>query len=412
MLFCTYQIKTELFILLHYKKIKMKTFKSLLVIFLFVVCVPVLAQTPVYDDLVFDEEEMKTAYKPVGKTFEVLKSKKGTGGMPKVPSADAIKTAEITDIILVFSETTEDAATTREESNRERWENLIATYPEFFQFSTNYKNICQCNIGGDAEALKPTQGFYIYYKVAAPKVETPVAAVKEEKTEVKEVAKVEKKDVSTGSTTAKEVKENKKNEEVVKEKKEDKKEVAKEVKKEEKTAQKEPEEKEEDLNATTEGPKQTSAIELSNAKPKKAGYNKPRKAKSPKACRPPFYGTGDEDLNIFFKENITLSKKQRRQVKGDLSILKLSLNFDGSIKKAMVNGANTALNDYVSLAVKSMDSWNPAVKGGYSVKSEIKITLKYDKATKAIRPFEVVITPRPAPKCLECKSDSEIFGSD
>ena len=390
----------------------MKTFKSLLVIFLIVVCVPIFGQTPVYDDLVFDEDEMKTAYKPVGKSFEVLKSKKGTGGMPKVPSADAIKTAEITDIILVFSETTEDASATREESNRERWENLILTYPEFFQFSTNYKNICQCNIGGDAEALKPTQGFYIYYKVAAPKVETPVAAVKEEKAEVKEVAKVEKNDASTSSATNKEVKETKKSDEVVKEKKEDKKEAVKEVKKEEKITQKEPEEKEEDLNATTEGPKQTSSIELSNAKPKKAGYNKPRKAKSPKACRPPFYGTGDEDLNIFFKENITLTKKQRRQVKGDLSILKLSLNFDGSIKKAMVNGANTALNDYVSSAVKSMDSWNPAVKGGYSVKSEIKITLKYDKATKAIRPFEVAITPRPAPKCLECKSDSEIFGSD
>lgn len=390
----------------------MRSMKSFLVIVSFLFCIQLSAQTPVYDDLVFDEDEIKTAYKPVGKSFEVLKSKKGTGGMPKVPSADAIKTAEITDIILVFSETTEDAATTREESNRERWENLIATYPEFFQFSTNYKNICQCNIGGDAEALKPTQGFYIYYKVAAPKVETPVAAVKEEKAEVKEVAKVEKKEVSTGSANTKEVKESKKNEEVVKEKKEDKKEVAKEVKKEEKTAQKKPEEKEEDLNATTEGPKQTSSIELSSSKPKKAGYNKPRKAKSPKACRPPFYGTGDEDLNIFFKENITLTKKQRRQVKGDLSILKLSLNFDGSIKKAMVNGANTALNDLVSLSVKNMDSWNPAVKGGFSVKSEVKITLKYDKSTKAIRPFEVAITPRPAPKCLECKSDSEIFGSE
>jgi len=376
----------------------MRILKSFLVITMFIICIPVFGQVPVYDDLVFDEEEMKTVYKPLGKTFEVLKSKKGTGGMPKVASADAIKTAEITEIILVFSETTEEANLTREESNRERWENLLITYPEFFQFITTYKNICQCNIGGDAEALKPSQGFYIYYKVAAAKVETPVAA----KEEPKEVAKTEKK----------ETKETKKTEELIKEKKEDKKEVAKEVKKEEKTKQKEPEGKEEDLNATTEGPKQTSSIELSNTRPKKAGYNKPRKAKSLKACRPPFYGTGDEDLNIFFKDNITLTKKQRRQVKGDVSILKLTLNFDGSIKKAVVNGANTALNDFVSLSVKSMDSWNPAVKGGYSVKSEVKITLKYDKSTKSIKPQEVAITPRPAPKCLECKSDSEIFGSD
>jgi hypothetical protein len=86
------------------------------------------------------------------------------------------------------------------------------------------------------------------------------------------------------------------------------------------------------------------------------------------------------------------------------------LNFDGSIKKAMVNGANTSLNEYVSVAVKSMDLWNPSVKAGTTVKSEVKITLKYDKSTKAIKPFEVAITPRPNPKCSKCLSDAEIFG--
>lgn len=376
--------------------------RSLLFFFLFACSLSLSAQTPTYDDLVFDEDEVKTSYKPSGKTFINLKSKKGTGGMPKTPEADAIKTAEVTDIVLVFTETNEAAADTREENNRERWENLIATYPEFFQFTTNYKNICQCVMGGDAEALKGTQGFYIYYKGAEPaKVETPVAAVKEEKAAPKETPKVEK-------TEPKTVKETKK-EEPVAEKKEEKKEEKKvtETKKEEKVVAKE-EEKEEDLNAVTEGPKQTSAIEISQ--PKKAGYNKPKKAKDPKACRPPFYGTGDEDLYNFFKDNIVLTKKQRRQVKGDVCILKLSLNFDGSIKKAMVNGANTSLNEFVSVAVKSMDLWNPAVKAGTTVKSEVKISLKYDKSTKSIRPFEVAITPRPNPKCSKCLSDSEIFG--
>ena len=61
--------------------------------------------------------------------------------MPKVPEADALKGAEITDIILVFTETNEDAAGTREDNNRERWENLMSTYPEFFQFSICYKNV-------------------------------------------------------------------------------------------------------------------------------------------------------------------------------------------------------------------------------------------------------------------------------
>lgn len=369
------------------------------------ICLPIAAQTPNYDDIVFDEDEVKTAYKPLGKTFVLLKSKKGTGGMPKVPAADEIKTAEITEIILVFTETTEDAADTREESNRERWENLISTYPEFFQFNTSYKNICQCSIGGDAEALKPTQGFYVYYKMAAPKVETPAVATapaKEEKIDAKEVAKTEKKEPVKEAPA---VKETKKAEEPVKEKPV----AVTESKKEEKPVQKE-EEKEEDLNATTDGPAKTSAIELSSAPKKKPGFSKPRKAKDPKACRPPFYGTGEEDLIMFFKDNITLTKKQRRQVKGDASTLKLSLNFDGSIKKAMVNGANTDLNELVSLAVKSMNTWNPAVKAGLTVKSEVKITLKYDKASKSIKPIETMITPRPNPKCTECKSDSEIFG--
>jgi len=381
--------------------------KSFFAVILIALCAPMFGQTPTYDDLVFDEEEVKTNYKPLAKSNVVLKSKKGTDGMPKVPAADAIIANEITDIILVFTETNEDAANTREESNRERWENLISAYPAFFQFNTNYKNICQCVIGGDAEALKPSQGFYVYYKVPVPKaVATPAAAtpVKEEKTETKtetntetkEVAKVEKKET-------KEVKETKKVEDPVKEVK---KEVAKEkeVKKEEKV-----EEKEEDLTGTTDGPATTSAVEIAAPK-KKPGFSKPKRAKDAKACRPPFYGTGDEDLITFFKDNIVLTKKQRRQVKGDVSILKLSLNFDGSIKKALVNGANTSLNEFVSVSVKSMDSWNPAVKSGLTVKSEVKISLRYDKSSHAIKPFEVAITPRPNPKCMECKSDSEIFG--
>lgn len=368
--------------------------KSLIALILFLACSPLVGQTPTYDDITFDEEEQKAPYKPLAKKYILLKSKKGTNGMPKVPEADQIKSAEIIEIVLVFTETTEDEAIAREDNNRERWENLIVTYPEFFQFNTSYKNICQCSIGGDAENLKPSQGFYIYYKLPTPKAETPVA-VKEEKKVVAETPKAE----------TKEVKETKKVEEPVKEKKE----VVKEEKKEEKVVQK-VEEKEEDLNAVTEGPAQTSSIDLSNAPQKKPGYSKPKRSKNPKACRPPFYGFGEEDINNFFRDNITLSKKQRRSVKGDVAILKLTLNFDGSIKKAMVNGANTEFNELISVAIKKMDNWNPAVKGGLTVKSEVKLMLKYDKAFKGIKPIETVITPRPAPKCLECKSDSEIFG--
>ena len=157
--------------------------RSFLIIIFFAFSAQLLGQTPVYDDLTFDEEELTAAFKASSKQHITLKSKKGTGGMPKVPEADALKTAEITEIILVFTETTEDAAGTREENNRERWENLLSTYPEFFQFSTSYKNECQCVMGGDVEALKPSQGFYIYYKTAEQKAAEKAAAKAKEDAE-------------------------------------------------------------------------------------------------------------------------------------------------------------------------------------------------------------------------------------
>jgi hypothetical protein len=388
--------------------------KFLSTAFLFLSVFFSVAQAPEYDDLVFDEDEIKGSFKAGNKPYVNLKSKKGSGGMSKTSSGDSIKGFEITDIVLVFTETTEDAADTREENNRERWENLIKTYPEFFQFNTNYKNICQCSIGGNAEALKNTQGFYVYFKAPAPK---PAAVSAPPKEEAKPVTKTEtKKEEAVKEEPKKEIvkeevkKADEPSKKQVAEKKEEKKEETKVAAKEEKKPAKVvEEEKEEDLNAVTDGPAETSAIEISSKHQKRTGYSKPKKAKNPKACRPPFYGSGDEDLHVFFKENITLSKKQRRQVKGDASILKLSLNFDGTIKKALVNGANKDLNELVTLAVKSMDVWNPAVKNGLTVKSEVKITLKYDKATKAIKPMEVMITPRPNPKCTKCLSDAELF---
>jgi hypothetical protein len=366
------------------------------------------SQTPTYDDITFDEEEIPSAFKASSKQHITLKSKKGSGGMPKVPEADALKGAEVTDIILVFTETSEDAAATREENNRERWENLLTTYPEFFQFSTNYKNVCQCAMGGDAEALKPTQGFYVYYKTAEQKAAEKAAelAAKQaaEKKEMEAAKAAEKKD-----NKKEEKKDDKKEEKVVKN---DRKEKEKEVEqpKEEKKKKKEEEKKEEEVVETStavEGQEETVTVEI---KPKRQGYKKPKVSKDKKACRPPCYGNSDEDLHIFFKEQITLDKKTRRAVKGSQSIVKLSLNFDGSVKKALVNGTNAKLNALVTSALSSMDLWYPAVKGGVTVKSEVKLTLQYDKGTKAIKPIEIMFTPRPNPKCTECKTDAEIFG--
>jgi hypothetical protein len=89
-------------------------------------------------------------------------------------------------------------------------------------------------------------------------------------------------------------------------------------------------------------------------------------------------------------------------------MVRLQLNFDGNIKKAMVTGTNTELNELVTNAIKQMDLWNPTVKNGITVKSEVRFTLKYNKEKKGLVPEEMTINPRLAPKC-KCVPDSEIF---
>lgn len=358
----------------------MRLIKSSLAILAFAICLPMSAQTPVYEDLIFEADSMTTPYKPLGKNYAFVKSKRGTDGVARTSRADSIMSFPVTEIVLVFSELNSSSINNRLEANQERWENLLRTYPQFFQFSTTLKEMCQCKIGGDTAIFKKGNGFYIYFTGEEPKV-----AQKETK-DVIEEKKVEPKKTET-------------------------KPVATNVKEEsKKEKQKEPEKEADD--APMDGPEQTVSMEMPKDAPKKKpGYTKPRRAKDPKACRLPCYESGDEDLNAFFKDNITLSKKQKRHSKQLISVLKLQLNLDGSIKKAMVTGVNEGLNKQVLGSVSAMNSWNPAVKSGATVKSEVKITLKYDRETKSMKPFEIAIIPRPAPKC-KCLSDTEIFGSD
>jgi hypothetical protein len=86
----------------------------------------------------------------------------------------------------------------------------------------------------------------------------------------------------------------------------------------------------------------------------------------------------------------------------------LQINFDGTIKKVMITGTDEILNQQLTGAVKLMNPWNPAVKAGVTVKSEVKLTMKYNKATKSMYPSETMIIPRPGPKCKQA-TDSELF---
>jgi hypothetical protein len=389
----------------------MRLFKSFLAVIMLMMCVPLAGQPTSFEELEFEPDSITMPYKPAGKNFVFIRSKRGTSGLNKTPAADAIKSAEVTEIVLVFSELDPSAIADREEANRERWENLLMTYPEYFQFSTTYKNLCQCNNHGDSASFKKAQGFYVYINGEAPKVEEPKTVVSapvtktektpEKKTEepvvVAKTAKVEEKKPEVKETAVVE-KPAKITEEPVK---------AKETVKE---TVKEPEPPASN-NASEETPV-TSAPEPVKETPKKktasAGTAKPRKARDPKACRPACYGFGDEDLQAFFKDNIPLTKKQRRKAKKWIANVRLQIHFDGTIKKAMITGTDETFNQQVDGVIKAMNRWNPAVKSGTTVKSEVRFTLKYDKETKSMKPYDLVMNPKASPKC-PCVSDSELF---
>ena len=383
--------------------------KKSLVIFFSTLCLSLAAQdAPVYDDMIIESDSTTKVFKPAGKNFIIVKSKRGTDGVPKTSSADSIKNMNITDIVLVFTENEVADLVNRPIANRERWENLLKTYPEFFKENPNLLNTCQCTTVGDAEALKKAQGFYIYIggkpevvaaepKVATKKEEPAKKVANEEKPKKEEKVKEEKPKKEEKVKEEKVAKEEKVKEEKVKEEKPKKEKKVKEEKPKEEVAKK-------------EEVKEEPVVEPVAPKVKKQGYAAPKKAKDVKVCRPPCYDGGDEGLNEFLKTAITLSKKQKRH-SGDLEAqVTLMLHFDGSIKKTIILCQDEEFKKQVEEAVKQMDLWNPAVKGGVTIKSQVKLTLRYDNSSKQIKPFETVIIPRPAPKCTECLSDSQVFG--
>jgi hypothetical protein len=398
----------------------MKAIKAIFVIALMISTNLVFGQDVSYYDLTFGLDSTTTPYKP-NANYVFIRSKRGTEPIKATSAGDSIKSFVIQKIVLVFSETSASEIENREAYNQERWENLIPTYPEFFQAKTTYKNICQCSQDAAGQDYKAVQGFYIYYtpkagsepkkEVEVAKVETPKPAepkkeepTKEEPKKVVEVAKVE---------TPKPVEPKK---EVVKE---EPKKVVEVAKKEEPKKVKEVEAKVEEVKPVEvvkkEEPKKeveaitppanTTTEEVSDSKNKAtAPPAKPRKAKDPKACRTACYGTGESDLNAFFKDKVVLTKKMKK----DEVDLKLQLNVDGTVKKVIIIGDNADLNKLVEDAVKNM-VWNASVKAGLTIKSEVRMILKFDKETKGLKANDLMVNPRLGPKCLTCTSDEELF---
>ena len=380
----------------------MKPFRILLAVAAILCSEFIFAQTPSYYDLAFISDSTTNPYKASATAHGYVRSKRGTDGLNPTPSADSAKAFPVTKIVLVYSEDSPDARETREEYNQERWENLIMTYPEFFQAKTVYKNICQCSPDAGGEDYKQAQGFYIYYTAptaAAPKKvdppvtkqDTPVAETPVKKTEVP--ATKNEKPVTKTETPAPV-----KTETPV---------TKTETKAAEPVAKEEPKKEAPKVTEATETEKNEEVAETA-VKKKPAGM-KPRKAKDPKACRPACYGYGDDDLISYFKNSISLTKKQKKQAKKLNADLRIQLNIDGSIKKVMLTCENEDLNKIIQDAVKSMGNWNAAVKNGITIKSEVRMILRFDKETKSIKPFDITCNPKPNPKC-KCMTDGEMFG--
>lgn len=377
---------------------------TLLLTAAFLLASSVLYSQPSYYDLSFDNDSVRAAFKSSSDNYVFVRSKRGVDGVNQTAEADAIRNGTIQKIVLVFSEDAPEDLENREEYNMERWDNLILTYPEFFQEKTKYKNVCQCTPEAGTEAFKEAQGFYIYYKTA----EKPLVKEEKKTEQGQKQAAEEKKEEPQKTEKAAEVA------------------VpavvvaagAGALKSNEKSA-KEPETKTEtpskpNENKVVEVDPETEPVEKPVAKAavttKKPSSNKPRRAKDPKACRPAFYGNGDEDLDAFFLNSFMLDKKQKKHAKKVEAELRIQLNVDGSVKRVMVICDNAEFKSMFEKTVMGMSNWNAAVRGGVTVRSEVRLKVKYDKDSKGFKKYEMTNNPKPGPKC-KMLSDEELFGS-
>ncbi len=384
--------------------------KNLLLSLLALGCLPFAAQVESASQLKPVETSIQDVYQPKGKSYVHLRSKRGNEGVDPTDEADEILELPVREIVLVFTEMAPD--NDRKKANLERWDNLIYTYPEFFQPGTKYSNICQCNAGGNEGEFKRVQGFYVYYKGETASEPEPVAVAETRKEEpaaakVKETQKEPQRQAaepvaSQENKTAK-VSENT----TVPDKNTEQKTVP--VKNEPIAASKaeqdnEPEAEEE---MSAEPPK----IAARPAPVKKGGKTAPRKAKDAKACRPACYGYGNEDIDTWLQENIVLSKKQKRKGSKLTANLSLQLNHDGEVTKALVTGPHPDLNKQIQEAALKMSEWKAAVRNGVAVKSQVRMMIKFDNSSKGLKAENVMVIPKFPPKCT-CVSDRELFGTE
>jgi hypothetical protein len=258
----------------------------------------------------------------------------------------------IHEIVLVFSQFKKAENFKQAALNQSRWENLMKLHPALFSTgNTLYHSVCQSGVITDSAAKKLTHGFYIYFENRSDDAKRQI--------EVNEIAKMI---TSMGIDTS-----------AI------------------------PEEKQKEDESLTAAP--------DIKRPSR--FRKPLHTIDPKTCRQPFYGTGTDDLERFFREHLELSKRQERQGKKLSAEIKLTIDFNGVIRSAHIMCVDNQLIGQVKKALVKMDLWNPAVRNGVTIKTDVRFTVIGDGAGSVIIKRPVIV----ARMLAECGTapNEEIF---
>lgn len=287
------------------------------------------AQPATFNEVAFlPEDTIQNAYTvKQNQLYVFIPSRFGKHEIGDIPVLDSIKTFLVKDVVLVYSMFRKSDQFNQTRLNEKRWTNLLEQYPEVFRNGpTKYHNVCQSGVVSDSAAKQLTHGFYIYFENPADE--------KKREVEVREISKML---LSLGVDTS-----------------------------------------EADAEIVHSGPDEIELAKSPGTRHSK--FRKPMRTKDPKACRQPFFENGRTDLSDYFKEKITLAKKQKRKPERLVAEVKLRLDFNGQIRSANIMARNDQLIQQIKKALSEMPLWHPAVRNGITIKSDVRFLLEYNAA--------------------------------
>ncbi len=275
---------------------------------------------------------------------------------------DSLKNHVVYKVVLVYSAYHKSENFNQEKLNYDRWNKLFLKNPELFSNGgTSYLNIRQTSATTDTSAKKLMHGFYIYYRQPA----------------LAEARKKEVDDLKEFMTTIGV-----------------------------------------DLKDSIESPSLVTLAKKAKLKPdddeettslaeRKETFWSPKRTRDKFACRQPFYGNGPSDIEDFFNSTVKLSKRLKKKRKPVDTDIILRLHFNGSLVSARIISSNKEFAPEISTAVKKMKRWNPSIKNGMTVKSDVRFKLRYSDGKFNLMGAPLVA--RQLQKCDCCTPDSLLF---